>query len=131
MDKITLRAMQRPPITDIWFAWFPVRLGALGSGKLAWMQRVWRNRCGGVKIYQPLDRPMPYRPAPCPNCGVEAVRGWVEWIDGEERFFVQHGEPICTTGSRRMEAFILDEWEVMVFRYWTYLHADSTESTNG
>lgn len=41
--------------SDVWFAWRPVRLGALGSGPLVWLRRVWRNRCMGVTIYQDLD----------------------------------------------------------------------------
>jgi hypothetical protein len=40
--------------SDTWFAWHPVRLGALGTGRLAWMRRLWRNRCLGVTIYQDL-----------------------------------------------------------------------------
>jgi hypothetical protein len=40
---------------DIWFAWFPVRLGALGNGKIAWMRKVWRNRCLGATIYQDIE----------------------------------------------------------------------------
>ena len=38
--------------SDMWFAWHPVRTGALGTGKLVWLKRVWRNRCCGVTIYQ-------------------------------------------------------------------------------
>jgi len=38
--------------SDIWFAWRPVRLGALGTGRIVWLRRVWRNRCAGVSIYQ-------------------------------------------------------------------------------
>ena len=41
--------------SDTWFAWFPVRLGALGTGRWAWLQNVWRNKCCGVAIYQSLD----------------------------------------------------------------------------
>lgn len=40
---------------NIWFAWYPVRLGALGTGRLVWLKRVWRNECMGVTIYQPLE----------------------------------------------------------------------------
>lgn len=40
--------------SDIWFAWYPVHLGALGTGRLAWRERLWRNRCMGVTIYQTL-----------------------------------------------------------------------------
>lgn len=39
--------------TDTWFAWRPVRLGALGTGR--WLRRVWRNRCMGAAIYQSLE----------------------------------------------------------------------------
>jgi hypothetical protein len=35
--------------------WYPVRTGALGTGEWAWLCRVYRNRCCGVTIYQPLD----------------------------------------------------------------------------
>lgn len=41
---------------DTWFAWYPVRIGALSTGRYVWLQRVWRNRCMGCTIYQPLDR---------------------------------------------------------------------------
>jgi len=40
---------------DIWFAWRPVRSGALGTGRWLWLQKVWRNRCMGATIYQSLD----------------------------------------------------------------------------
>lgn len=40
--------------SDAWFAWYPVRTGALGGGDWIWLRRVWRNRCLGVTIYQPL-----------------------------------------------------------------------------
>jgi hypothetical protein len=42
-----------------WFAWRPVRLGALSSGELTWLSKVTRidTRIGGVivSIYQPLE----------------------------------------------------------------------------
>lgn len=41
--------------TDIWFAWRPVMLGALGMGRIVWLRPVWRNRCCGVTIYQEAD----------------------------------------------------------------------------
>ena len=41
--------------SDEWFAWRPVRTGALGTGQWAWMKRLWRNKCCGVVIYQPLN----------------------------------------------------------------------------
>jgi hypothetical protein len=37
---------------DYWFAWYPVRFGALGTGRLVWLKTVWRNRCMGATIYQ-------------------------------------------------------------------------------
>lgn len=42
---------------DIWFAWYPVRTGALGSGRLVWLRTVWRERAisgryKGFVIYQ-------------------------------------------------------------------------------
>ena len=40
---------------NIWFAWYPVRLGELGTGRRVWLQYVWRNECMGVTIYQPLE----------------------------------------------------------------------------
>lgn len=44
--------------TDIWFAWRPVRVGALGDGPSVWWKKVWRNRthfCGvEVAVYQEL-----------------------------------------------------------------------------
>jgi hypothetical protein len=51
MDKY----IKDPNTEDIWFAWFPVRLGALGTDTIAWLKNVWRNRCGGVTIYQSLS----------------------------------------------------------------------------
>jgi len=41
--------------SDIWFAWHPVRLGALGTGPIAFGREVWRNRFCSVTIYQELD----------------------------------------------------------------------------
>ena len=40
--------------TDIWFAWRPVRIGALSTGPYRWLCWLWRNRCMGVTIYQDL-----------------------------------------------------------------------------
>ena len=42
-------------LSDTWFAWYPVRVGALGTGSWRWMCRLWRNRCLGVTIYQDLE----------------------------------------------------------------------------
>lgn len=39
---------------DSWFAWRPVRVGALGTGPVRWLVRLWRNKCCGVTIYQDL-----------------------------------------------------------------------------
>lgn len=47
--------MMELSITDMWFAWYPVRLGAPGTGQLVWLRTVWRNRCFGVTIYQDLE----------------------------------------------------------------------------
>jgi hypothetical protein len=44
------------PIVTEWFAWRPVRTGALGTGRWVWLERVRRSRCLGVTIYQPLDK---------------------------------------------------------------------------
>ncbi len=41
--------------SDVWFAWYPVRLGALGVGRLVWWEYVWRNRCMRATIYQSLE----------------------------------------------------------------------------
>lgn len=54
MKPIIKRAMKNPSKTDTWFAWFPVRTGALGTGRFVWLKKVWRNKCAGVTIYQPL-----------------------------------------------------------------------------
>lgn len=43
-------------VDDTWFAWYPVRTGALGTGRVVWLQRVWRNRCMGATIYQPMEK---------------------------------------------------------------------------
>lgn len=50
-------------VNDIWFAWYPVRIGALAGGRWVWLKRVWRNRTYGrtllgqfmISIYQELD----------------------------------------------------------------------------
>ncbi len=47
--------MQSSNKSDEWFAWYPVRTGALSTGHWVWLKRVWRNRCMGVTIYQPLE----------------------------------------------------------------------------
>ena len=42
--------------SDFWFAWRPVRIGALGTGPFRWLKKLWRNQCCGVTIYQdPAD----------------------------------------------------------------------------
>ncbi len=43
---------------ETWFAWYPVQTGALAPDFFSswmWLKRVWRNKCMGVTIYQPLD----------------------------------------------------------------------------
>lgn len=41
---------------DHWFAWYPVRAGALSTGHWMWLKRVWRFRNGylGITIHQEL-----------------------------------------------------------------------------
>src|SRR5450755_4779477 len=39
------------PQEDTWFAWYPVRLGALGTGELVWFRYVRRDMCLGVTNY--------------------------------------------------------------------------------
>jgi len=41
------------PLEQIWFAWYPVRSGALGSGPIIWMEFCWRD--SSHLIYQDLD----------------------------------------------------------------------------
>lgn len=41
-------------IQDTWFAWYPVRTGALGTGRLRWLKKLYRERFSGVTIYQEL-----------------------------------------------------------------------------
>ena len=43
------------PKEDIWFAWYPVRIGALSTGPRVWLKHVWRDRCLGVTAYQLLS----------------------------------------------------------------------------
>lgn len=45
-------APQWLPKFDLWFAWRPVRTGALGTGGWTWLRYVSRDRCLGVTIYQ-------------------------------------------------------------------------------
>lgn len=40
---------------DQWFAWSPVRLGALGTGRWAWFRKVTRIKTGPVTIYNERD----------------------------------------------------------------------------
>ena len=40
---------------EIWFAWYPVRLGALGGGRLVWLRYVWRMR-GIITTYMSVRR---------------------------------------------------------------------------
>jgi hypothetical protein len=40
----------------LWFAWRPVRLGALGTDRLVWLRTVLRvPGPGGIDIYQPKE----------------------------------------------------------------------------
>ncbi len=64
-------------------------------------------------------RGIPAGPQPCQHCGVKTVRGWVECFGDGERFFVEHGDPVCFAGSKRLEIFPLTEVEIRAFRYWT------------
>jgi len=57
----------------------------------------------------------PDKPQPCPHCGVGTVRGWIE----DDMFFIEHGEPLCRAGSKRLEVFPLTDHEIRVFHYWT------------
>jgi len=46
--------------TDFWFAWYPVRLGAMGTGRYVWWCKVWRERAirgpyKGCVIYQLIN----------------------------------------------------------------------------
>jgi len=47
--------MGKPCETGVWFAWRPVRLGALGTGPVAWLRPVWFATAMGVTIYQSLE----------------------------------------------------------------------------
>lgn len=52
-EKIDMRGVFT---TDTWFAWYPVRTGALGTGRWIWLRRVWRLRsyAGDPSLYQTL-----------------------------------------------------------------------------
>jgi hypothetical protein len=39
---------------DTWFAWYPVRIGALGTGRLVWLRRLRRLGRGLHRTYWPL-----------------------------------------------------------------------------
>ena len=52
MNELMMRARHQPSTTGLWFAWFPVRTGALGTGRLVWLRMVLRNQCAGISIYQ-------------------------------------------------------------------------------
>jgi hypothetical protein len=62
----------------------------------------------------------PTHPQLCPHCGTEILRGWAEGEGSTERFFVQHGAPICRSGAEKLEVFLLTEREIECFRYWTH-----------
>ena len=55
LPSLMFRAIQRPSVTDTWFSWYPVRYGSMSTGSWVWLKKVWRNRCCGTAIYQPLS----------------------------------------------------------------------------
>lgn len=61
----------------------------------------------------------PEKPQPCPHCGANSVRGWVEKTGWDESFFIEHGDPLCFFGDKKMEAFPLTQREIDCFYYWT------------
>lgn len=55
--------MAEHSVWDIWFAWRPVRLGALRGGSFVWLRHIARNQCLGVTLYQDIeDSPYGARP---------------------------------------------------------------------
>lgn len=62
---------------------------------------------------------IPSGPQPCPHCGVQTVRAWAEGSGDNERFFVEHGEPLCPAGGKRLEIFPFTNREIQAFRHWT------------
>jgi hypothetical protein len=79
---------------------------ALSEG-LGVLRRWWRGR--GI----------PSGPQPCPHCGVQTVRAWAEGSGEDERFYIEHGDPLCPAGSKRLEVVLFSELEVRAFRHWT------------
>lgn len=63
---------------------------------------------------------IPSGPQPCPHCGVQTVRAWAEGSGDNERFFVEHGDPLCPAGSKRLEIFPLTNREIHALRHWTH-----------
>lgn len=57
MNELDRRMAMKIPYDgkrDIWFAWYPVRIGALSTGPLRWLRRLHRERFLGLAIYQDL-----------------------------------------------------------------------------
>jgi hypothetical protein len=55
MNELDRRITLKVPyngIRDVWFAWRPVRIGALGTGPKRWLTKLYRERFAGVTIYQ-------------------------------------------------------------------------------
>lgn len=51
--KMRLRPEAKPiSISDLWFAWYPVRLQ---DGGIAFGRRLWRNRCNGQTLYREVS----------------------------------------------------------------------------
>ena len=64
--------------------------------------------------------PFPEKPAPCPFCHVETVRGWVEKTpSGHEHFFIEHGDPVCELYDKVVAVSPRSEREVKGFRHWS------------
>jgi hypothetical protein len=58
VTELERRLLLRLPyngVKDIWFAWYPVHIGALGTGPRRWLKRLYRERFAGVTIYQDLE----------------------------------------------------------------------------
>lgn len=80
-------------MTDTWFAWYPVRCGALGTGKWAWFEKVWRNRCAGVTIYQQAERP--------PVMAEFVSDNFAKIYIGGRLFFLMDGDTLNLQGETR------------------------------
>lgn len=53
---LSLAKAARMATTDVWFAWYPVRLGAMPGGRWIWLRKVWRTRWKGWVTYQALPK---------------------------------------------------------------------------